>query len=192
MLFLAIKDKKLLKIQRSGLPPIRCVHFCKVLSSTVFGVYLVGGMQTRLYSDRRWPPSSPHCHVEKLIRCILPPCIAAHWCSACVLVNLLEVLSLLRMSGLSDHPFIFALAGILTWVVFHAGLEVLLCPQLWKSGEHIAFWLVRACVCPSVRSKKNIKARVFEISYMDSSSKKSLPVFFFLSKLSPFAELWPF
>ena len=27
---------------------------------------------------------------------------------------------------------------------------------------------------------------------MDSSSKNSLPVFFFLSELSPLAELWPF
>ena len=32
----------------------------------------------------------------------------------------------------------------------------------------------------------------FKISYMDSLSKNSLPVFFFLSELSPLAELCPF
>ena len=31
-----------------------------------------------------------------------------------------------------------------------------------------------------------------EISYLDSSSKNSIPIFFFLSELSPVAELCPF
>ena len=54
--------------------------------------------------------------------------------------------------------------------------------------------LVSACasVCVSVRLFKKNSSQGFEISYMDSSSKNSLPVFFFLSELSPLAELCPF
>ena len=53
--------------------------------------------------------------------------------------------------------------------------------------------LLSACpsVCPSVQKK--FKARVLKFHiYMDSSSKNSLPVFFFLSELSPLAKLCPF
>ena len=63
--------------------------------------------------------------------------------------------------------------------------------------EKVGSILVSACACvrvsvrPSVCSKKN-SSQGFEISYMDSSSKNSLPVFFFLSELSPLAELCPF
>ena len=71
-------------------------------------------------------------------------------------------------------------------------------PTLKKWGAYL-FRLVRSFirsfVCssirPSVRSKKN-SSQGFEISYMDSSSKNSLPIFFFLSELSPLAELCPF
>ena len=42
--------------------------------------------------------------------CIVSPCIAAHLLCTCALVNRLESLSLPRLSGMSDRPFIYALA----------------------------------------------------------------------------------
>ena len=46
------------------------------------------------------------------------------------------------------------------------------------------------CVCPSVQKK--IKARVLKFHIWIPPKKKSLTVFFFLSELSPLAELCPF
>ena len=57
-----------------------------------------------------------------------------------------------------------------------------------KLQEHIAFGL---SVHSSIRSSKTVHARVFEISYMDTSWKNSWHTFFFLSELSPFLELCP-
>ena len=66
-----------------------------------------------------------------------------------------------------------------------------LCPQLWKSGEHIGFGLcVRLFVRASVRSKKKFKLWFWNFIY-GFLVKNSLSVFFFLSDLSPLAELCP-
>ena len=66
-----------------------------------------------------------------------------------------------------------------------------LCPQLQKSGEHIAFGLsVCLFFCPSVQKK--FKARVLKFHIWIPHQKNSLPVFFFLSELSPLAKLCPF
>ena len=65
-------------------------------------------------------------------------------------------------------------------------------PTLKKWGAY-CFRIVRSFVRLFVPPfKKNIKAQGFEISYIDSSAKNSLPLFFFLSELSPLAELCPF
>ena len=66
-------------------------------------------------------------------------------------------------------------------------------PTLEKLKGHIAFGLsVRVCVRPSVRPLQNLLRYSFEISYMDSSSKKIIDMYFFKSGLSPFVEVCPF
>ena len=62
-------------------------------------------------------------------------------------------------------------------------------PTLKKWGAY-CFRLVRLCVCPSV--PKKFKARVLKFHIWIPHQKKGLPVFFFLSELSPLAELCPF
>ena len=65
--------------------------------------------------------------------------------------------------------------------------------SLEKLKGHIAFGLsVRPCMRPSVRPLQNLLRYSFEISYMDSSSKKLLTRIFFKSGLFPFVELCPF
>ena len=69
-----------------------------------------------------------------------------------------------------------------------------LCPQLWKSGEHIAFGLsVRVCACvrPSVRSKK-IKARVLKFHIWIPRQKIAYPYFFSYPNYLPLPSYGPF
>ena len=63
-------------------------------------------------------------------------------------------------------------------------------PTLKKWGAY-CFQLVRPSVCLSVRSKK-IKARVLKFHIWIPRQKIAYPYFFFLSELSPLAELCPF
>ena len=66
-------------------------------------------------------------------------------------------------------------------------------PTLEKLTGHIAFGLsVRPCMRPSVHPLQNLLRYSFEISYMDSSLKNDLHIFFFKYGLSPFVELCPF
>ena len=70
-----------------------------------------------------------------------------------------------------------------------AHFMVFMPPTLKKWG---AYWfqLVRPCVCPSICSKK-IQARVLKFHIWIPRQKIADP-FFFLSELSPLAELCPF
>ena len=63
-----------------------------------------------------------HQGFEKLMGCTVPPRIAAHWLSTCVLVNHLERLSLPRRSAIQT-PLHISLSCF-TGVVLNAGLEV--------------------------------------------------------------------
>ena len=57
--------------------------------------------------------------------------------------------------------------------VFKRSCKIFMPPTLEKLKGHIAFGLsVRVCVRPSVRPLQNLLRYSFEISYMDSSSKK--------------------
>ena len=60
--------------------------------------------------------------------------------------------------------------------------------------EKVGSILVSACasMCASVRPLKKIQARVLKFHIWIPRQKNSLPIFFFLSKLSPLAQLCPF
>ena len=62
------------------------------------------------------------------------------------------------------------------------GIAVSSCPSVGPSVKRLEAWHILWTV----------HARVFEISYMDSSWKNSWHTSFFLSELSPFLELCPF
>ena len=70
-----------------------------------------------------------------------------------------------------------------------SGRFFLCSPTLKKWGAY-CFRLVRPFVRPSVQKK--FKARVLKFHIWIPHQKNSLPVFFFLSELSPLAELCPF
>ena len=63
-------------------------------------------------------------------------------------------------------------------------------PTLKKWGAY-CFRLVRPCVRPCVRLNKN-SSKGFEISYMDSLSKNSLPLFFSCLNYLPLRSYAPF
>ena len=90
----------------------------------------------------------------------------------------LQVLRLSFSSGvylsnyLSESIHIWTIVTLEGWQSLHdpGPQGPCLCPQLWKSGEHIAFGLsvracVRACVRPSVQKKKNIKLGFWNFIY---------------------------
>ena len=66
-------------------------------------------------------------------------------------------------------------------------------PTLEKWGAY-CFWLVRPSVRPFVRPsvQKKFKARVLKFHIWIPHQKIAYPYFFFLSELSPLAELCPF
>ena len=63
-------------------------------------------------------------------------------------------------------------------------------PPTLKKWEAYCLRLVPPSVCPSVQ--KIFKSRVLKFHIWIPHQKNSLPVFFFLSELSPLAELCPF
>ena len=64
-------------------------------------------------------------------------------------------------------------------------------PTLKKWGAY-CFQLVRLCVRPSVQRKFKARVLKFHTCIRIPRQKKAYPYFFFLSELSPLAELCPF